>query len=679
MKEESRKFSEKYQEEMEKYPLPEEIRGQIVVKKCLKEGRDSRVLLCQEKLLGTPLVVKWARGDLGKRLVQEYRILGELEEMGVCGIPHPYTLFEKGEDVYFLREYVKGQSLFELVEKEGTLPERRIREIGVMLCRLAEQFQQQKDTLIHRDMKPENIILGNDGALTLVDFDSARHYREDKNTDTFLMGSRGTAAPEQYGCQQSDHRTDVYGIGRTLWYLAAGSYEEEPLENAEIGQRLRKIIRKASAFDPANRYGSAAELEKALQIRKINREYIVAASGILLAAAVGIVIYWNMDSKTQKFTVDTGEEKNIMQTAEPPAQATDITSENLQTADISEEPAEITQSPASQNPVTFKEPLIERAVRQELGLSDTDPITEDMLLNVTALRIAGTTILNEDSIVEILGWMKLGDQNTRQLENGGIRDLSDLEHMKHLITLILCNQEIEDISVLENLSIQTLYLAYNRISDIRVLKTLPYLENLSLLGNPVENIEILGECERLQNLNLSDMKLKNLNFLENLQLNSITMMDTEFEEGMDGLISQKQLFEICLNYLDEETMDVVRQLDDLEAITLWGEYMLKDLKPFAGMEKLKSIAMMSGLESLEGIEDIPSLEATFIVGSDVHDLSPVRKAKKLMYMDISALAIFDMSPLLEAPALKNVSCDVQQAEEIRKLEENPGFELNIQG
>ena len=63
----------------------------------------------------------------------------------------------------------------------------------------------------------------------------------------------------------------------------------------------------------------------------------------------------------------------------------------------------------------------------------------------------------------------------------------------------------------------------------------------------------------------------------------------------------------------------------------------------------------------------------------MHDLSPVRKAKKLMYMDISGLAIFDMSHLLEAPALKSVSCDVQQAEEIRKLEENPGFELNIQG
>ena len=126
-------------------------------------------------------------------------------------------------------------------------------------------------------------------------------------------------------------------------------------------------------------------------------------------------------------------------------------------------------------------------------------------------------------------------------------------------------------------------------------------------------------------------------------------------------------------------MDIVRQLDGLEAITLWGEYMLKNLKPFAGMENLKSIVMMSGLESLEGIEDIPSLEATFLVGSDVHDLSPVRNAKKLMYMDISGLAIFDMSPLLETPALKSVSCDAQQAEEIRKLEETPGFELQIQG
>ena len=61
MKEESRKFSEKYQEEMEKYPLPEEIRNRILVKKCLKEGKDSWVLLGKEKLLGTLFVVKWAK------------------------------------------------------------------------------------------------------------------------------------------------------------------------------------------------------------------------------------------------------------------------------------------------------------------------------------------------------------------------------------------------------------------------------------------------------------------------------------------------------------------------------------------------------------------------------------------------------------------------------------------
>ena len=669
MKEESRKFSEKYQEEMEKYPLPEEIRNRILVKKCLKEGKDSWVLLGKEKLLGTLFVVKWARGDLGKRLVQEYRILGELEDMGVRGIPHPYNLFQKGEDVYFLREYVKGQSLFELVEKEGTLSERRIREIGVMLCRLAEQFQETKNPLVHRDMKPENVILRNDGALILVDFDSARYYREDRETDTFLMGSRGTAAPEQYGCQQTDHRTDVYGIGRTLWYLAAAGYEEKGLENAQISQRLRKIIKKASAFDPANRYVNAAKLEKALTKRKIKREYVVASCGILLTAVAVFGVHWYMEEKIQKLT-DGMEEAAVINNIAESEDIQEITPELQQNTDTSK---------VSREPVVFKEPLIEQAVRQELELSETDTITEDMLLNVMELRIVGKTILSADAPLEIQGWMTLGGLNTMNVEYGAIRELSDLEHMKHLVSVTICNQELQDISVLENLPIQTLYLANNQIQDISVLKTLPYLENLSLLGNPVENIEILGECTRLKKLNLSGMKLRNLDFLANLQLDGIYLMSTQLEEGMDGLTSQKQLTEISLNYADEKTAKVLRQLDSLTNFMLWGEYTLKDLTPLEGMDKLNCIVMMDGLESLEGIEKLPSLEYLYLIGSDVHDLSPIRNAKKLKGMDITGLVIFDMSPLLEVSTLENLLCDAQQAEELWKLEENPGFEIQVQG
>ena len=69
-----------------------------------------------------------------------------------------------------------------------------------------------------------------DGTLTLIDYETARCYKEGLDEDTYFMGTRGTAAPEQYGFGQSDIRTDIYGIGRTLLYLLTGGYRLEELD-----------------------------------------------------------------------------------------------------------------------------------------------------------------------------------------------------------------------------------------------------------------------------------------------------------------------------------------------------------------------------------------------------------------------------------------------------------------
>lgn len=76
---------------------------------------------------------------------------------------------------------------------------------------------------VYRDMKPGNILLRPDGRLALIDFGTMRVYKPGKAGDTVCLGTRGYAAPEQFGGMgQTDARTDIYGLGATLYYLATG-------------------------------------------------------------------------------------------------------------------------------------------------------------------------------------------------------------------------------------------------------------------------------------------------------------------------------------------------------------------------------------------------------------------------------------------------------------------------
>ena len=119
---------------------------------------------------------------------------------------------------------------------------------------LLERLHSLEPPVIHRDIKPENIVLGEDGAVGLIDFGIARQYKPERESDTRLMGSRSTAPPEQYGFAQTDGRADLYALGATLSWLLTGSYERDALEKAPVSRRLRRVLTKAAAFSPADRY-----------------------------------------------------------------------------------------------------------------------------------------------------------------------------------------------------------------------------------------------------------------------------------------------------------------------------------------------------------------------------------------------------------------------------------------
>ena len=131
-------------------------------------------------------------------------------------------------------------------------------------------------------MKPSNLIITPSGEVKIIDFGIAREYKQASTADTTYIGTRGYAAPEQYGTSQTDARTDIYSLGVTLYHMLTGKspneppYEVKPVReiNPRLSRGIEHIIAKCTRQDPAQRYQSVDKLLKDLNnINKFDTEY----------------------------------------------------------------------------------------------------------------------------------------------------------------------------------------------------------------------------------------------------------------------------------------------------------------------------------------------------------------------------------------------------------------------
>lgn len=602
-------------------------------------------------------------------------ILQKLTEMGLTGIPKAYRIFEENGGVYFLREYIEGTPLSQMVMQKGGIQERELCKISLKICQAVEEFQKLENPMIHRDIKPENIVVTPTGETVFIDFGTMRSYKKDSQRDTFVVGTRGTAAPEQYGYRQTDQRTDVYAIGQTMLYMVTESYELDQLSECKISRKLKKIIEKACSFEPDKRYADAAELRKAIEKcqednRKVVHKKAGAAAGLITAAGILAVFLSNTGILTDITSPKSQVLAESMDTESP--QNTDVV------PDVENEPVTANEQNVEQRePVTFKEEMIEAAVRRELNLSEDDTITTEMLENVKQIRIVGKEILDEGDNFWGIGNRMEGKDSDFGSARGNITDLTDLTMMKNLETLALCNQEIEDISALENLPLKELYLNKNKITDFSVLTGLTNLDLLCILENPAEDLSVLKECSSITRLNIESMKLADIDFLGQMNLNILYMNNAEIKDGnMKPLLEINNLQELCIGDVPEEMAEVLAQMSELKGLIMWGgNTVLKNLEPLKGMESLESLAVSSPVSSLEGIENFPNLYALSIGFSFITDLTPVLEAEQLHYIDISNAAIDSYEPLLEHPTLAQVQCTEEQKKEILELKSSPDFEI----
>ncbi len=237
--------------------------------------REIKLLKQSDK--GTIYLVQEEAGEgrfVRKKLEGQHSVYSKLQSLSHPNLPKVYETALSEDFTIVVEEYIEGTPL-----GSTELSEKQFLCVVGELCGVLEYLHGRG--IIHRDIKPSNLMMADDGHIRLIDFDAARMPKEEQEQDTHLLGTRGYAAPEQYGFAQTDERTDIYSLGITLERLLGEDFRR---------RRYRKILHKCSDLDPNKRYQSVREVREAFFRKKQKRIYGCAAVCIL-AVVSGMALY----------------------------------------------------------------------------------------------------------------------------------------------------------------------------------------------------------------------------------------------------------------------------------------------------------------------------------------------------------------------------------------------------
>lgn len=224
----------------------------------------------------------WAIKEIRKDGTQNYEVVKQgliVETDMLKRLDHPHLpsiidVIDGDGSFLIVMDFIEGKTLNEILKEYGAQPQESVIDWAMQLCDVLGYLHSRTPAIIYRDMKPSNVMLKPDGNVVLFDFGTAREYKSQNLEDTVCLGTRGYAAPEQYGGHgQTDARTDIYCLGATMYHLLTGHnpseppYEMYPIRhwNPELSKGLEAIILKCTQKNPIDRYQSCAELMYALE------------------------------------------------------------------------------------------------------------------------------------------------------------------------------------------------------------------------------------------------------------------------------------------------------------------------------------------------------------------------------------------------------------------------------
>ncbi|MBO5898506.1 MAG: serine/threonine protein kinase [Clostridia bacterium] len=180
----------------------------------------------------------------------------KLQNIRHINLPEIYDVLEMDDGQIVLEEYIDGLTVAQIMEID------KYRSSGArkVLFGLCDALTVLHDRgIVHRDVKPENVIVEKSGRVVLIDFNTSR-VEFGASKDTIIMGTVGYASPEQLGLAQTDARTDIYAIGVLYNVMLTGQHPSVTIAPGKAG----RIVRKCTAVNPNERYQTATELWTAL-------------------------------------------------------------------------------------------------------------------------------------------------------------------------------------------------------------------------------------------------------------------------------------------------------------------------------------------------------------------------------------------------------------------------------
>jgi WD40 repeat protein len=200
-----------------------------------------------------------------------------LSQLTHPNLPRIHDYFSEHGRSYVVMDYIAGDTLEDYLDKVvQRLPIEMVLEIGIQLSTVLDYLHNHQPPIIFRDVKPANIMRTADNHVYLIDFGIARHFKPGKAKDTVPLGSKGYAAPEQYGKAQTTPQTDIYGLGATLHELLTGDdpslslFHFEPIRPGKkkvspIISQLNTLLERMLEMQISKRPASMAIVKQELQ------------------------------------------------------------------------------------------------------------------------------------------------------------------------------------------------------------------------------------------------------------------------------------------------------------------------------------------------------------------------------------------------------------------------------